>query len=548
MDKETKRHDNIINKIERANNKKELPSISNSNILDELVKILEFNGKKIEKINLKNISKLLDEGYSFKSEIIKRNIVIIIYNNFENIKEEDITNKYIEIINNEKINNILYEIQLKEQKIIEFENNNKLEEHNKKMKKISYSYAVKDLPKVGLSELNKELLSCVNSNNFNKNIKTSEIKELTDAYLNKESFEKIKKIIENICNKEEISLKNKTLMKEQIIASLIVNNNIDYIIEEIEKKEKRKPEIYREEHEYIMDSIKESKRISQLPEGLSVSLLTSYLVGNSTIYKNDNRLKSDDIRELVDLLLKGYSFDGETTKKEIDNICKKIYSDKEDASELLLNKFKNLPKTHYLVEEINYCLKRQKEFITKCSSNVNIYFLPNLKPREAGGKFYNCYLNRADYRDLKKELPLNLNEIIPPNMDMDAVEWYIQEHYDPTFKLSGGIILKMDETIGNVTIFKPNDGKIGVSPIEKEKLDSISDLDSEINSLKKEKELLENEIKKLNEEKNNLNNEMENVFIDYENKAIDLQNQLVENIWNLREKYYKQKVKKYEEK
>ena len=113
MDKETKRHDNIINKIERAKNKKELPSISNSNILDELVKILEFNGKKIERIKLKNISKLLDEGYSFKSEIIKRNIVIIIYNNFENIKEEDITNKYIEIINNIKINNILYELRIK---------------------------------------------------------------------------------------------------------------------------------------------------------------------------------------------------------------------------------------------------------------------------------------------------------------------------------------------------------------------------------------------------------------------------------------------------
>ena len=141
---------------------------------------------------------------------------------------------------------------------------------------------------------------------------------------------------------------------------------------------------------------------------------------------------------------------------------------------MLFDKLSKLPKTYYLVDEINYSLARQKEFIGNSCSNVNVYFIPNEKSPIDGGRFYNCYINRVDNLDLSQILPLNLDEIVPPKMDIDSIEWYIQEKYDDTFKIAGGIILNKDETIGNVNVFRPNDGKIGITLEEKQKMDQIT--------------------------------------------------------------------------
>lgn len=75
-----------------------------------------------------------------------------------------------------------------------------------------------------------------------------------------------------------------------------------------------------------------------------------------------------------------------------------------------------------MVEEINACNKRIKEFTASMSSNVNVYFIPNKKGSIAGGRFYNCYINRVNNLDLGELLPLDLNDIVPPKMDIDSVE------------------------------------------------------------------------------------------------------------------------------
>ena len=78
------------------------------------------------------------------------------------------------------------------------------------------------------------------------------------------------------------------------------------------------------------------------------------------------------------------------------------------------------------------------------------------------------YINRVQNLDLSEILPLNLDEIVPPHIDIDSIEWYVRENYDDTFKAAGGIILNRDETIGAVNVFRPNDGKIGITKEEKE--------------------------------------------------------------------------------
>ena len=218
-----------------------------------------------------------------------------------------------------------------------------------------------------------------------------------------------------------------------------------------------------------MDAIKDARRISQLPPNLTTSTLTGYFNGNTTIYTNDKRIKNEDLKRLTELLFDGYKWEDEVIINEVKNIASTKYPDKEDAFQLLYNKLSSLPKTYYIVEEVEESQKRQQEFIGNASSNVNVYFIPNKKSPIDGGRFYNCYINRVNNLNLEEILPLNLDSIVPPEMDIDSVEWYVQEKADPTFKTAGGIILNKDETIGNVNVFRPNDGKIGISPEEKEK-------------------------------------------------------------------------------
>ena len=80
-------------------------------------------------------------------------------------------------------------------------------------------------------------------------------------------------------------------------------------------------------------------------------------------------------------------------------------------------------------------------------------------------------------------MPLNLEELVPSGMDVDSIEWYIQEHFDETFKAAGGIILNRDETIGNISVFQPSDGKIGITAEEKNKYEELEELGKQVKDI-----------------------------------------------------------------
>lgn len=533
-ERELERHNNIIEQINNATTREDLPNVGFPTIASFLATNVYFNKQKISQTLFKPV---IDEivNYGSLAHPDARNAFIkVLVENYPDVTEEEIIEKYNDILNSNRINYILREITAKNLKLDQIIKEENLYIHKEMLKDINSTFEIKQLPKVGLSELNKKLLRAVNDNDFNRKIKTSEMKELTDAYLENKTFGEIEKIVEKICDTQDLSNDEKSLMKEQIIGALILDETIDYTVQEIYAKEQRKLFIYKNDHEETMDAIKEARRISQLPPNLTFSTLTSYLNGNTTIYTNDNRIDAENLKNLTQLLLDGYKWEDEVIKYELKKIASEVYPDKNDAYDLLFNKLSKLPKTYYFVEEINYSLSRQKEFIGNRCSNVNIYFIPNDKSPIDGGRFYNCYINRVDNLDLSQILPLNLDEIVPPKMDIDSIEWYIRENYDDTFKKAGGIILNKDETIGNINVFRPNDGKVGVTLEEKEKIDEISDLDKQIEEKQSKLSSIESQIESKEKQSINVEERMKRILANYEKKSLELQNEMLKSIEKLK--------------
>ena len=356
----------------------------------------------------------------------------------------------------------------------ELQDKEDLENHQRTMKAIENAYEIKDLPKVGLSELNTKILRAFNNNDFIKAIRISSLRNITEAFLEEKTFGEITELVYNFCNQQSLSEKNKRKMATQIFNSLCLDKSILYTVKEMKSKDERKLKIYKIEHEDTMQHIKDARRISQLPQNITTSSLAGYLSGNSTIFKKVGKISSVEFKNLTDLLLSGKKWRDSEVIDELKRLSAKFFATQpEIAFKLLHEKFSTLPKTFYLVEEINESKKRQIEFIDNSCSNVNVYFVPNSKSPIDGGRFYNCYINRVGNLDLGELLPLNLDEIVPAEMDIDSVEWFVQEYYDKTFKATGGIILNKDETIGNVNIFRPNDGNVVITKEEKARYDEL---------------------------------------------------------------------------
>lgn len=148
-------------------------------------------------------------------------------------------------------------------------------------------------------------------------------------------------------------------MATQIFNSLCLDKSILYTVKEMKAKEKRKLKIYEIEHEDTMQMIKDATRISQLPQNITTSSLAGYLSGNSTIFKKVGKISSVELKNLTDLLLSGKKWDDPEIINELKHLSIKFFATQpEIAFKLLHEKFSNLPKTFYLVEEINASKKK----------------------------------------------------------------------------------------------------------------------------------------------------------------------------------------------
>ena len=486
-EKEVLRHKKVMDSIKNAKSKEELPSVSYSTIANYLASNVYFDNNHISQSLFKPVVDMIVTYNGLFMPQVKEVFIRVLKENYPDKKEEEYLEKFNIVAWGPRIINLLIEIGERNVKLQQFQDKDDLDNHNFIMKGINNAFEVKDLPKVFISDLSKRIQRDFNDNDFIKNIKVSSIKNIVDAYMEGKSIKEIDSLIYNFCDKQSLEKDSRKLMYSQIRSNILNDKNINYIVSEIKARDDRVLKIYKMDHEEVMERIKDASRISQLPPNLTESRLTSYLSGNSIIFENGDKISTLDLKNVTKLLLDGKKWEDKEIREELHKLCSKYYNNDlgynantlvDVSFKLLYDKFSGLPKVYYLVDEINACKKRQKEFINNNSSNVNIYFIPNNKGPIDGGRFYNCYINRVDNLDLGELLPLDLDEIVPPGMDIDSVEWFIQEKYDKTFKKAGGIILNKDETIGNVNVFRPNEDSSTVKNYEE-----LSSLYDRVNEL-----------------------------------------------------------------
>ena len=487
QEKELERHNKVLETIRNATSKEELPNASISAITRYLENNATFDGEKISQKEFKPVLDAILKYDFFTMPEVKEVFINVLKENYPGKTEEEYEQKYNLIAQSSNIGHYIIEASERSGKLQEFKEKDDLEKHNQTLKQIKDAYEIKDLPKVGIGTLNGKILGAT-KNDFIERFSIEQIREISEMLLKDKSEEEIEEKIYHICESFGFDDEQTNLMYQQIESQLFTDKTIGYTLEEIQEKEKRILQIYKMDHEETMENIKNAKRISQLPPNLTSSNLTSYLSGNTTIYPKAEKIFTSDLKNLTQYLLDKKDFNSTEIENELRLIVEKYYPQNvEEAYTLLKEKLSKLPRTQYLVEEINYSQSRQEEFVGKNCSNVNVYFVPNPKSPIEGGRFYNCYINRVSNLDLGQIVPLNLDEIVPKGMDVDSLEWYIQEYHDSTFKTAGGIILNKDETIGNVNVFKPEDGKIGITPEENARFKELQELGKEVKEIIRKK-------------------------------------------------------------
>jgi len=493
-EKENIRHEQVMIKINQASTKEEVPNITPSMLSNYLANFVEFNGIKLNSREFANIYQNIVDYGSFASFSVKDIFVEILRKNYPDMNEEDYLKKYIEVVKDLKFNHIVQEIYTRYEKLNILREQEELNFHNNVMKEIQNCFDIKTLPKVSEAVLVSYMQRSLKTN-YGVELSTEKLYQVTNLLLDtKLSQPEKNEELEKKCRKLTTTEWDFEDLFVAIITELLNNKKVSYLIEEIITKEQRIEFIYKNDHEEVMTQINDARRISQLPKGYSTSTITGYLSSNSMIYPKGKTIPAGEFIEISNLLMQGKRFEDREIINALARIILDYYPDKvEEAFTLLITKLSSLPKIYYIAEETSEVLKKQEEFTVRGTSNVNVYFVPNPKSPIEAGKFYNCYISRAKNLNLEDILPLKLEEIVPPSMDVDSIEWYVQEYYDPTFKTAGGVILNKDETIGNVNVFQPSDGKIGITPEEKNKYSELELLSQQVKSIiaKKKKETSE---------------------------------------------------------
>lgn len=483
-DKELERHERTLEQIRKAMSKEEMPNSTLSRVTKFIATNVYFDNKKISQTEFKPVLDAILEHNIFGAPEVKQVFIEILRKNYPGKTEEEYDAQYEKMANASNISNYIAEANARNARLEELEKQANLVNHEETLKQIKEAYELRDLPKVGKGVLNRKIQRAT-QNDFTGQLPIETVNEISDDFLQgkteEEVFAKLFELCQQAIGGDEEQAKE---MFEQIKNGFAMDETIVYTAEEVREKEKRILEIYKMDHEETMQNIQEARRISQLPANLTFSTLAGYLSGNTIIYPKAERVTTTDLKDLTQLLLDGGNFETDAVIAELMVIAEKYYPENsEEAYGLLMDKLSALPRIQYMVEEINYAQQRQTEFIGKNCSNVNVYFIPNPKTPIEGGRFYNCYINRVENLDLGQILPLNLEEIIPQGMDVDSIEWYVQDRHDPTFKKAGGIILNKDETIGNVNVFKPSDGRIGITQEEHSKYKELEELGAQVKEI-----------------------------------------------------------------
>ena len=360
------------------------------------------------------------------------------------------------------------------------------EKHLEILEKINHAKTIKELPNIQLSSLVNYTARLL-KNLLGKEIDKEDAKKIVDLYVAGYRLigedDKVRKALTRVVSKVTDNPFKVEEETKKVISYF--NNDIKLVslVNEFVSKNNKIYEIIKREHLDIMKSISSASRISEMPKGLSISKITTYLSNNSVLSNGMEKIPASSFINLANILLNG---SGVETVEVLDEVLKISDSYIKDHPSYnlnyimftsdLYNKICSLPKLLYYVEEVRYSMATQKLFMERKPIDVNVYWIQSKKSPIDGGNFYEIYISRSGNL-------LDLKSIIPEDEDIDDVEKYVREKSDSSFKRIGGIILNRDETIGNISVFKPNTGNVEITPEEKDAYDTLEVLNTQLNAL-----------------------------------------------------------------
>ena len=154
-ERELKRHVKVLEDIQNASNKEELPNVTLSSIAKYLASNASFDKVHISQTAFKPVTDALAKYNYFSVPEVKEAFMQVLRENYEGKTEEEYEALYTQISEGTSIGNYLVEIQERAKKLEQFEQAQDLENHKLILKQIKNAFEIKELPSVGRGILNR---------------------------------------------------------------------------------------------------------------------------------------------------------------------------------------------------------------------------------------------------------------------------------------------------------------------------------------------------------------------------------------------------------
>ena len=494
---ENKRHKIVLERISNACNIKELPNVSISNLAKYLADNVYFDDKHLDAKTFRPLIDKLFDNDNLTDFELKNCFIKILKSNYPNHSDEEYVEKFNSVFATGRIKNMLDELMIKNDRAKCIRGELNFEKHYKIMEAINHATTIKELDSITRFDLD-EILDAATKNEFVDNIPKSILENYIQAVYSND-IEKINDEIRMICNYFENKVNNEydfNLMLDEITSNTFAEaKNISYAIDEESLYNDRVKSIYLNEHLAVLESINAATSLSKLPKNLNDRKICDYLVLNSQV--KNKKFKSEDFKELVEILLNGEKIDSDIIKDCLRKIIKDgNYADtrrqRDNLIDRLISNYTSLNRLDYFIEEVNLCRQREQEFTTEKVIDVELYIIPTPNSPEKGGKHYTLFKNEVSN--------LDLTAIAPSYSSLDELEEKVQKIY-PSFKKVGGIILKSNERInlsssGNIKFYRDEVGKQLISTERKEKIKKLLEAQQELeDALAQDKAQYEEKVK-----------------------------------------------------
>lgn len=386
MNKELEKHNRILNSIENALEEKDLPSISYANIESYLTTYFAIKGLEISKEDFKDLMSAIKTSNSFKSKIVKNQFYELLRD--YNVEESKIKEIY-ENVDDLKIDHLMEEIELKEQKKIKICNARELKEHEDRNEQISNAKSEKDLPNINFSTFKRRVMR----NTTNDVVEEIEMDKLEDLikllYTGKYDLDSVSSVVEKLCKSYKLDVESHTLMKNEIMYNLRSDMALLYLAIDLRKLELKKSEFTKQQLDMQEESIHKKRRLQISEAGSEKEILSMDGLLNSRVKKDlKDKFTMEQIRSLIEYVKEN---DLDNIKIEIKNLCSTLKISKEEKEKLiedLYNSITNDVGLKYIVEDYKYNEKRRLEVIEEnhesimdqIKSSTIIPALPDITP------------------------------------------------------------------------------------------------------------------------------------------------------------------------